>query len=105
MVVRSKRGVLLRQAVFVFALAATLGWVVERWDLLPMSRLSDRWGLPVALLFFAGVGFLKAKVSAVIKKGYGCEIGFPSKALDVGVNRFLEELGPRLKTASGANPT
>ena len=176
MVVRSKRGVLLLQAVLLFALAAMVGWAVETWHLLPMSRLSDRWGFPVALSFFAVVGLViavilakddwnhrvtferdhlriedalgttrvgyddiaeakiirmhgvgiklkpgshwlasfegsqaarekKAKLSAIIQRAYGCELSFSGKILDVGVDRFIEELRSRLRAASGVDPS
>ena len=140
-----------------------------------MSRLSDRWGLPVAMSFFAGAGLViavttvkdswnhritfdrdhlrvedalgttrvrydemaeaksiplygvgiklkpdshwlasfegspaarekMAKLSAITQRAYGCEMGFEGKLLDVGVDRFLEELRSRLQIASGVDP-
>lgn len=74
MVVRSKRRVLILQALLLVALASSLGWAVETWRLLPMTRLSARTGVPVALMFFAAVGVVVAATS--IKDRWGHQIAF-----------------------------
>jgi hypothetical protein len=174
LVVRSKRGVLVLQAILAFALVSLVGWAVEAWGFLPMSRLTDLVGLPGAFVFFAFVGLViavvivkdnwghriafesehlriedslgavcirydeiaevraipfygagiklkqearwlatfkgtpaarqkKQSLSAATLRSYRCEIAFPSKCLDVGVDRFVEELRQRLRVAGGGD--
>jgi hypothetical protein len=175
MVVRSKRGTLLVQSALVFAAAIVIGWVVEEFELLGMTRLSGRAGVPVAWLFFAVVGLVvavtvardywrhritfeddrlriddaqgttwvrydeiaqvrrlraygaglrlapdarwlatfqghaselakKKRLSTIGLGAYGCEVTLPAKALDVGVDRFVEELRARVPGARGVDP-
>jgi hypothetical protein len=173
--VRSKRGLLILQALLVFALASLVGWAVEAWDLLPMGRLSDLVGFPVTLLFFGLVGLAvavvivkddwghrivlesdrlrigdslgttyvrydeiaevkaipfygagiklkpearwlatfegsqaarrkKENLSAIAQRFHDCEVAFPSKCLDVDVDRFVEELRERVRIVDGGKP-
>jgi hypothetical protein len=80
-VVHSKRGVLILQAAVLAAGAWLAGWAVETWDLLPMTRLSDRAGLPVALLFFGIMGTVVAFV--VVKDYWGHRIAFEADGLRI----------------------
>ncbi len=175
MVVRSKRGTLLVQSALLFAAAVVIGWVVEEFKLIGMTRLSGRAAVPVAWLFFAVLGLVvavtlawdhwrhritfeddrfriddaqgttwvrydeiaevrrlrgygvglrltpdarwlstfqgrasgrakKERISALGIGTYGCEVTVPTKALDIGVDRFVEELRARIPEARGADP-
>jgi hypothetical protein len=175
MVVRSKRGSLLVQSALLFAAAIAIGWLVEKFELLGMTRLSDRAGVPVGWLFFAVVGLVvavtvardywqhriafeddrlriddaqgttwvrydqiaevmrlraygvglrlapdarwlatfqggasglakKQKISALGIGSYGCEVTLPTKALDIGADRFIEELKARIPAVGNVDP-
>jgi hypothetical protein len=64
MIVRSKRRTLVKQALLIVVAGVFVGWAVEAWRLLPMSRMSARVGWPVALVFFSVTGLVVAIVSA-----------------------------------------